>query len=71
MNHTLYQEDDGDISLVEVLARLAQLAEATDSKSVQCGFESHSGHPQEVVAQSVRAEVLYTSGRGFNPHLPH
>lgn len=44
MNHTLYQEDDGDISLVEVLARLAQLAEATDSKSVQCGFESHSGH---------------------------
>lgn len=44
MNHTLYQEDDGDIPLVEVLARLAQLAEATDSKSVQCGFESHSGH---------------------------
>lgn len=54
MNHTLYQEDDGDISLVEVLARLAQLAEATDSKSVQCGFESHSGHNKTVVGKEVK-----------------
>src|SRR5699024_5606862 len=52
-------------------ALVAQLAEATDSKPVQCEFESHQGHHNKPSQESFSARVSSCLGRDVGTNCSH